>query len=353
MTTFTATATGDAGALVADPASAPPLRWGIVGPGGIANKFAEAVRRFTTGQVVAVASRDRGRAEDFASRHGIPRAYGEPPHGYAALAADPDVQAVYVASPHSAHREHAVAMAGAGKPVLVEKALARNAAEVEDIFAAAERAGVFAMEAMWTRHLPHIAGVRRWLAEGRIGEVIAVTADHGQSLDLPATHRVKDPALAGGALLDLGVYPVAFLIDILGAPRGVHATGHQAETGVDASAALTLDYPDPVVAQAQCTLKAKTPTVAVVVGTAGRIEIDGDFYGPSTARLLSPGKAPEVLDTLDGRIPNGFQFQIAEAARCIDAGLAQSPRMTWADSRAVIAVLDEARRQLGVRYPGE
>ena len=169
---------------VLDPAAAPSLRWGIIAPGGIANKFAEAVSQFTAGQVVAVSSREEGRARSFAERHGIPRAYA----GHEALGADPEVDAVYVASPHSAHREHAVAMARAGKHVLIEKALARNLVEVNEIFDAARGAGVFAMEAMWTRHLPHIAAVRRWIADGRIGEVVTVVADHGQSLDLSLIH---------------------------------------------------------------------------------------------------------------------------------------------------------------------
>lgn len=334
---------------VPDPSAAPPLRWGIIGPGGIANKFAEAVRDFTAGEVVAVSSRDEGRARDFAGRHGIPRAYA----GHDALGADDDVQAVYVASPHSAHREHAVAMARAGKHVLVEKALARNVFEVDEIFAAAQGAGVFAMEAMWTRHLPHIAVVRRWIAEGRIGQVVTVAADHGQSLDLGPEHRLKAPELAGGALLDLGVYPVAFVLDLLGSPTSVAAAGHLTETGVDASVAMTLGYPDPVFAQASCTLKVKTPTTAVVCGTEGRIELDGDFYGGTVARLIGPGKVRQVVEESDGRVANGFQFEIAEVARCVAAGRRESARMTWEDSRAVMRVLDEARRQVGVRYPGE
>jgi len=334
---------------VLDPAAAPSLRWGIIAPGGIANKFAEAVSQFTAGQVVAVSSRDEGRARSFAERHGIPRAYA----GHDALGADPEVDAVYIASPHSAHREHAVAMARAGKHVLIEKALARNLIEVNEIFDAARGAGVFAMEAMWTRHLPHIAAVRRWIADGRIGEVVTVVADHGQSLDLGPDHRLKAPELAGGALLDLGVYPVAFVVDLLGAPTSVHAAGHRTETGVDASVALTLGYPDPVFAQASCTLKVKTPTTAVVCGTGGRIELDGDFYGGTVARRLAPGKVREVVEEFDGRVANGFQFEIAEVARCVADGRVESERMRWDDSRAVMSVLDEARRQMGVRYPGE
>ena len=301
---------------VLDPAAAPSLRWGIIAPGGIANKFAEAVSQFTAGQVVAVSSRDEGRARSFAERHGIPRAYA----GHEALGADPEVDAVYVASPHSAHRDHAVAMARAGKHVLIEKALARNLVEVNEIFDAARGARVFAMEAMWTRHLPHIAAVRRWIADGRIGEVVTVVADHGQSLDLGPDHRLKAPELAGGALLDLGVYPVAFVVDLLGAPTSVHAAGHRTETGVDASVALTLGYP---------------------------------FYGGTVARLLEPGKVREVVEEFDGRVANGFQFEIAEVARCVADGRVESERMRWDDSRAVMSVLDEARRQMGVRYPGE
>jgi predicted dehydrogenase len=334
---------------IPDPASAPGLRWGIIAPGGIANKFADAVHQFTAGRVVAVSSRDEGRARAFAERHGIPRAYA----GYEALGADTEVDAVYVASPHSAHRDHAVAMAQAGKHVLIEKALARNEAEVEEIFDATRAAGVFAMEAMWTRHLPHIAAVRRWIADGRIGTVVTVAADHGQSLDLGPEHRLKAPELAGGALLDLGVYPVAFILDLLGAPTSVVAVGHRTETGVDASVAMTLGYPDPVFAQAACTLKVKTPTTAVVCGTGGRIELDGDFYSGTVARLIGPGKVREVVEEFDGRVTNGFQFEIAEVARCVAAGQLESERMRWEDSRAVMRVLDEARRQVGVRYPGE
>ena len=159
--------------------------------------------------------------------------------------------------------------------------------------------------------------------------------------------------MAGGALLDLGVYPVAFVVDLLGAPTSVHAAGHRTETGVDASVALTLGYPDPVFAQASCTLKVKTPTTAVVCGTGGRIELDGDFYGGTVARLLAPGKVREVVEEFDGRVANGFQFEIAEVARCVADGRVESERMRWDDSRAVMSVLDDARRQMGVRYPGE
>lgn len=186
---------------VPEPRDAPPLRWGILAPGGIAHKFADAVRDLTAGSVVAVGSRDASRAADFAAGHGIPRSYA----GYEHLVADEEVEAVYVASPHSLHRDHALLAIAAGKHVLVEKALARNAFEVEEIFAAAQRREVFAMEAMWSRHLPHLAWVRERIAGGAIGEVVTISADHGQALDMSPEHRLKNPD-RGGRLRHRGQY---------------------------------------------------------------------------------------------------------------------------------------------------
>jgi predicted dehydrogenase len=334
---------------VPDPQDAPPLKWGIIAPGGIANKFADAVRDFTAGTVVAVGSRDAGRAADFAEGHGIPRSYGS----YADLVADDEVEAVYVASPHSGHREHALLAINAGKHVLIEKALARNSSEVEDIFAAAQQHRVFAMEAMWTRHLPHMAEVRRRVADGAIGEIVTLAADHGQALDLPNDHRLKSPELAGGALLDLGVYPIAFCVDLLGAPVEVKALGRLTDTGVDGHVSLVLDYGGKTLAVLDTTLWTKTPTTAVVSGTEGSIEIDGDFYAPNRTRLRKADRSRTVVEEWGGPIDNGFQFEAAEVARCVADGKQESERMTWASSRAVIGVLDEARRQVGVRYPGE
>ena len=334
---------------VPDPQDAPPLKWGILAPGGIANKFADAVRDFTAGTVVAVGSRDAGRAADFAEGHGIPRSYGS----YADLVADDEVEAVYVASPHSGHREHALLAINAGKHVLIEKALARNSSEVEDIFAAAQQHRVFAMEAMWTRHLPHMAEVRRRVADGAIGEIVTLAADHGQALDLPNDHRLKSPELAGGALLDLGVYPIAFCVDLLGAPVEVKALGRLTDTGVDGHVSLVLDYGGKTLAVLDTTLWTKTPTTAVVSGTEGSIEIDGDFYAPNRTRLRKADRSRTVVEEWGGPIDNGFQFEAAEVARCVADGKQESARMTWASSRAVIGVLDEARRQVGVRYPGE
>jgi len=309
---------------VPEPQDAPPLRWGIIAPGGIAHKFADAVHDLTAGTVVAVGSRDAGRAEEFARRHGIPRPYA----GYDQLVQDEEVEAVYVASPHSGHRDHALLAIEAGKHVLIEKALARNGAEVEEIFAAAQAKGVFAMEAMWTRHLPHIAWVREKIAAGAIGDIITVTAD-------------------------LGVYPVSFVVDLLGAPSEVKAVGRLTETGVDGHVTMVLGYEGRTIAQVDTTLWTKTPTTAVISGTEGSIEVDGDFYQPGLVRVRGTDKARSVVEEWDGSVVNGFQYEVAEVARCVADGKQESERMTWDSSRAVMTVMDEARRQVGVAYPGE
>ncbi|SDD21172.1 Gfo/Idh/MocA family protein [Auraticoccus monumenti] len=331
---------------VPDPREAPPVRWGVVAPGGIGRTFVRAVQQHTRSEVVAVGSRSADRAADFAREHGVARSHGS----YAELVADDEVEAVYVASPHSEHAEQALMALEAGKHVLVEKAFTRNLAEAERVLAVAEERGLFAMEAMWTRHLPHVAAIHRLLADGAIGEVISVTAQHGQAFPLDPGHRMYDPALAGGALLDLGVYPVSFVLDVLGAPSSVSASGSLTETGVDGQVALTLGYPGRAQGVAHTTLWSRTPNAACISGTTGRIEVERTFFTPTTVTVVPHEGEPRELD---GRIEGGFQFQVAEAARRIAAGERESPRMSWQHTRDVMGVLDEARRQVGVRYPGE
>ena len=328
-----------------DPMQSPPLAWGILGAGNIARKFAIDIPAHTPGSVVAVGSRSQDRADDFAAAFDIPMAHGD----YESLVADDRVQAVYIASPHSEHRDHALLALAAGKPVLVEKAFTRNAAEAREVFAAADAAGLFAMEAMWSRFLPHMAALDRVLRSGEIGQVVTLTAHHGQWLDVAPTHRLKNPDLAGGAVLDLGVYPISFAHQVLGSPETVTAIGHPAETGVDATEAIVLTYPG-AVASLTATMLAATRNDAVISGTAGRIEIEPTFYAPSTVRVYpKEGQMREISPP----VASGFEYQAAEAARCIRAGLTQSPLLPWEHTLAVQRTMDEARRQLGVIYPGE
>ena len=333
--------------LVPDPMSAPPLRWGVLAPGGIAAKFVDNVSRFTAGQVVAVGSRDAGRAAKFAAEHSVARSYGS----YRELVEDPQVEAVYVASPHSEHRDHALLAIGAGKHVLVEKAFTVNAAQAEEVFDAARAAGVFAMEAMWTRHLPHVAALRAAIERGEIGDVVTLVADHGQNmLALPPTHRMHDPALAGGALLDLGVYPVSFAHDLLGVPDEVVALGSLTPAGVDGQVSIVLGHGGRAQASLHTTLRARTATTAVISGTEGRIEVAGSFYGTTSFEVH---RLDGTWWAWDRPVEGGFQFQAAEVARRVADGEAESPRMPWRGTVEVLRTMDEIRRQVGVRYPGE
>ena len=328
---------------VPDPRTSPPLRWGIVGAGGIARKFTANAREGTASRVVAVGSRDLARAESFAAEEGVQTAVGS----YTELVAREDVDAVYVATPHSGHRDAALLAIAAGKHVLVEKAFARNAREGREVVQAAQVAGVFVMEAMWTRFLPHQVAARAIISSGAIGEVVEVVADHGQAL----THvpRLMDPELAGGALLDLGVYPISFIHSILGTPRQVHAEGTRTATGVDETSVTQLAY-DRVLAVATTTLRSLTPTRAWVGGTDGLVEFDCGFFAPGglTVRLGSREVRWDGAPTV-----GGFEFQIAEVARCVAEGRTESEILPLAQSVAVLETMDEIRRQLGVAFPGE
>ncbi|MET3973761.1 Gfo/Idh/MocA family oxidoreductase [Cellulosimicrobium sp. 4261] len=330
---------------VPDPRSAPPIRWGILGAGGIASSFAEAVRLHTQGRVASVGSRDRVRAERFATAHGVPTTH----HGYDELVEDPQVDVVYVATPHSHHHEHALLAIRAGKHVLVEKAFTRNEAEAVEVLDAAREAGVFVMEAMWTRFLPHVAALRGVIARGEIGDVVNLSADHGQWFPFDPEHRLYAPELAGGALLDLGVYPVSFAHDLLGAPSTVTAVGALTETGVDGQASIVLGYGD-TQATLSTTLWSRTANTAVISGTAGRIEVEGTFYAPTSFRVVRHDGASWYYDGFSGE---GKQYQAAEVARRVAAGETQSPRMSWDSTLEVMRTLDEVRRQVGVVYPGE
>lgn len=333
-------------ALTEDPRTAPPIRWGILGAGGIAAAFAEAVRSTTRAQIVAVGSRNATRAARFATAHGIPTTH----IGYRELVEDPQVDVVYVATPHSEHREHALLAIAAGKHVLVEKAFTRSVGEAQEVFDASRAAGVFVMEAMWTRHLPHVAALHQVVESGEIGDIITLHADHGQYFDFDPTSRLYDPALAGGALLDLGVYPVSFAHDLLGTPDAVRAVGTLTETGVDGQISMVLSYGERTQAVLSTALWAATPTTAVISGTEGTITVAGSFYTPTSFRVQ---RRDGRSWTFDQPIPHGLQYEAAEVARRVAEGATESPRMTWADTLAVLRTLDDVRAQVGVVYPGE
>jgi predicted dehydrogenase len=333
---------------VPDPADAPPLRWGVLAPGRIAGAFVDALSRCTRGRVVAVGSRSQERARTFAAAHGVDRAYSS----YEQLVADPQVDAVYVASPHSEHAAQALLAIAAGKPVLVEKPFTRNADEAGQVARAAKAVGVFAMEAMWNRFLPHTDVIRQLLADGVFGEVITVLADHGQIFEPDPESRLFNPALAGGALLDLGIYPISFASFVLGTPDSVVAIGSLTETGVDAQVSMVLTSG---LAQAclNTTLLAKTPTTASISGTLARLECAGSFYAPGVLVLTGNDGSRLVRDAdpIAGHL--GMSFEAAHAATLIADGATESPLLPLDETVSVIRTIDVIRAQLGVRFPGE
>jgi predicted dehydrogenase len=316
-----------------------PLRWGILGTGGIAHTFVEDLRLTDSGIVGAVGSRHQDTADRFADEFGIEARHPS----YESLVADPAVDVIYVATPHPSHRENAILALRAGKPVLVEKPFAMNAAEAGEIVAVAREEKLFAMEAMWTRFLPHIALVRDWLAAGTLGAIVTVTADHGQWFPEDPEFRLFAPELGGGALLDLGIYPVSFASMILGPPNRIAAVIDPAFTGVDAQTSMVFGYESEAQAVLTCTLRAKSPTRAAIVGTDARIEIDGDFYAPATVTLLPrDGEPTRIESTHEGR---GLRHQADEVARRLAAGDLESPLMALDESIAIMQTMDAVQAQ--------
>lgn len=297
-------------------------------------------------ELVAVGSRSAEAAGRFAERYGIGRAYGS----WRDLADDPDIDIVYVATPHSAHHAATAVCLDAGKAALVEKAFTLNVAQAEDLVARARRAGVLLMEAMWTRTLPAVRGMLARIEAGAIGTPTVVTADFGLSSDFGPTHRLRAPELGGGALLDLGVYPVSFAHFVLGAPDTIRAAGRLTPEGVDETAGILLGYPSGAVATLSCSIVADTPRTASVTGTEGRVELARGFFAPHGFRLYRGDTVEEVVAEPTGR---GYVHEAAEAMRCLRAGETESPLVPLTDTLSVLRTLDAVRAQLGVRYPGE
>jgi predicted dehydrogenase len=313
---------------------AEPLRWGVIGTGWIADSFADDLRLTDSGRIVAVGSRAQDSADRFAERFEIPNRHAS----YESLVADPEVDVVYVATPHPMHHGNALLALEAGKPVLVEKAFTMNAAEARELVATARAKRLFLMEAMWTRFLPHVAEIRRLIASGALGELVTVTADHGQWFAQNPEHRLFAPELGGGALLDLGVYPVSFASMVLGTPDRVVALVDEAFTGVDGQTSILLGHESGAHAVLNCTSAASGTTRAAIVGTEGRIEIDGAFYAPTTFTLIPrQGEPTRYEEPHEGR---GLRHQADEVARCLAEGLLESPLMPLDETVSIMETMD-------------
>ena len=328
---------------MSQPADGAPIRWGFLGAGGIAASMAADLGHGNN-RLYAVAARDADRAAAFAARFGASHSHGD----YRAVVEDPDVDIVYVATTHPFHREQALMAIDAGKPVLIEKPLTLNAVHAREVLSAARDKGVFAMEAVWMRANPLILRAQEMVARGVIGDVVAVHADFSIELAFDPTHRLYDLANGGGALLDLGVYPINFAWLFLGRPDTQQVLGTLSPTGSDATVALQWGYASGATAQLRCSTTAWTPGRATISGTAGSISVEPWFLNPE--RLVVTTREGEARIEGEG---TAYGPQIEEVERCLREGLLESPLAPQADTIAILELIDQARADLGVRYPAE
>jgi len=323
------------------------LRWGILGTGGIAQAFVTDLlaNGFT---VTAVGSRSQESADAFAAEHGIATAHPT----YEALAADPNVDAIYVSTPHPFHADNAKLVLSAGKHALVEKPFTLNAHEAAEVVDLASESNLVVLEAMWTRWLPHMVRLREIIAAGTIGEVRTVIADHNQSLPQNPEHRLQNPALGGGALLDLGIYPVSFAWDMLGAPTSVSAIASPTATGVDRQTAILLGFENGSQAVLHTALDTVGPNAASVIGTQGWVRLDSTFYVPTSFTVFATDGT--VVETYESDVSDrGMQFEAWELERRVAEGESDTDVLPANESVAIMETLDEVRRQIGLVYPGE
>jgi predicted dehydrogenase len=323
------------------------FRWGILASGGIAQAFARDLSYFNHHIVAAVGSRSQESADSFAAEFPGCTAYSS----YEALVADPTLDAIYVASPHPYHVSNTVLALNAGKPVLCEKPFTINATEARQMKAAADANGVALMEAMWARFLPHMHKVREILASGILGDIWAVEADHGQRLSDYANPRHWEPSLGGGALLDLGIYPISFAHMVLGVPDKITSSATFTDKGVDASSTVIFDYKSGAQAILTSNMMVSTPCRATICGTLGKIEIDRTFYNPTSMRvIMHDGTTTEYPKEYKG---HGLRDQALEFERVVRSGAKSSAILTPDESILIMESLDEVRKQIGLIYPRE
>lgn len=323
------------------------IRWGILSTGNIAEQFAKGLAALDDATLVAVGSRSSQSADRFGDTYNVPHRHAS----YEALVADPEVDVIYVATPHPFHAENTLLCLRAGKHVLCEKPFALNATQAEKMVAEARARNLFLMDAMWTRFLPHMVRLRKLLAANVIGELRMLTANFGFRADFNPQSRLFDPALGGGGLLDVGIYPVALASMLFGAPQSIASQATLGETGVDEQTAITFRYEGGQLALLSCAIRTTTLHDAVVYGTQGHIRINAPWWSPSSLTLAVDGQAEQQLNF--EQTGNGYNYEAAEVMRCIRAGETESPIMPLDETLALVRTLDATRAQWGLVYPGE
>jgi predicted dehydrogenase len=320
--------------------------WGILGPGGIAQAFAKDLTFLEGHTIGAVGSRSLTNAQSFANTFGG-TAYGS----YEKLVEDSHIDAIYVATPHPAHHDNVILALNAGKPVLCEKPFAVNAKQAQAMVDAAAKNKVALMEAMWARFLPHYAKVREIIASGVLGPILSIHADHGQRLADQGIARLVEPQLAGGALLDLGIYPISFAHMILGNPISITSSAVMTDKGVDAQTSMIFKYDNGAQAILTTTMIEQTPCRAVVAGLDGWLEIDSTFYNPASMRVnLNDGTVTEYPSAYTG---HGLREQAEAFKQIVQSGEVESKILTWKDTVDIMKSMDTVRGQIGLKYPFE
>ncbi|MDO3408361.1 Gfo/Idh/MocA family oxidoreductase [Saccharibacillus sp. CPCC 101409] len=326
------------------------IKWGIIGTGWIADQFAADLKHASNGELYAVGSRTLESAREFAGKFDIPQAYGS----YEELVGDPEVDAVYVGTPHPFHKENVLTALNAGKAVLCEKPFTVNAKELDEMIETAREKKLFLMEAMWSRFLSPLVQVRKWLSEQKIGEIRIVKAEFGFDAGWNPEGRLLNPELGGGALLDAGVYPVSFASMVFGPnPQSVWTTAHIGETGVDEHFSILLDYGSGRTASLNGGVRLNMPNDAYIHGTNGYIHIPQFLFAKEATLYVSGEEPVTVTDDREDRGIKGYAYEAEEVGRALLEGRRESGIISLAESLGIMRLLDNVRGQWGLKYPFE
>lgn len=323
------------------------IRWGILSTGGIAHKMAKTLTHSIDAELVAVGSRDQQTAKAFADEYNIPKRHAS----YEALVADPDIDVIYVATPHTFHHANTLLALEHGKHVLCEKSFSINGDQAQEMVDVARSKNLFLMEAMWTRFIPAIVQVREWLNSGEIGTPRLLNINFCSKLGTDPNGRIYNKALGGGTLLDMGIYPVSFAVMAFGLPDEVHSYVNLGHTGVDEMESITFRYQDGRVATLNTSVAFNAPRTALIAGTEGYITIPDSWHHAESATLAKDGEPAQTVN-----IPlafNGFEYQVEEVHNCLRAGQTESAIMPLDESVAIMRLNDSLRETWGLRYPEE
>ncbi len=328
------------------PITSDTIQWGILGPGSISHQFATGLQSAAGAKLLAVGSRSQAKADAFADKFGAPKRHAS----YEALAADPDVHVIYIATPHPQHKDAALLCLEHGKAVLCEKPFTVNAKEAEEVIASARAKDLFVMEAMWSRFFPAMAHVRKLIADGAIGEVRMLQADFGFRAGVDPSSRLFNPAMAGGGLLDVGVYPISLASMLFGAPSDITGVAQIGEMGVDEQAAISLKYAGGQLAALTTGVRINTPQEAHILGTDGSIKIHAPWWKAAKITVNAGGKSEELDLPFDGQ---GMNYEAEEVGNCLRAGKNESDILPLSETLSILRTTDTLRAQWGLKYPME